>query len=258
MAIPGAKPSKRGLTPEDWRRVGELFHQALELPAGERTAWAAGIGQSEPEIGHELLSLLESDRAAGEASFRDALSPRSSLSTRRVRPRNPAGSDRTAWCANWAAAAWALSIWPTATTSSTRRASPSSWCGRGWTPISSCSVSGGNARSGAAAAPAHRPAAGRRRHRGWPAVYRDGVHRRRLDQRALRAALGTEKRLRLFLDVCSAVEYAHRHFVVHRDIKPGNILVDDAGSAKLLDFGICKLLHAGPGARETMDTGAAC
>jgi serine/threonine protein kinase len=56
-------------------------------------------------------------------------------------------------------------------------------------------------------------------------------------------ALGTIDRLRLFLDVCSAVEYAHHHFVVHRDIKPGNILVSGSGTAKLLDFGICKLLQ---------------
>ena len=53
------------------------------------------------------------------------------------------------------------------------------------------------------------------------------------------------------------MEYAHRQFVVHRDLKPGNILVDKSGSVKLLDFGICKLLHADAiGRRETM-TGAA-
>jgi eukaryotic-like serine/threonine-protein kinase len=44
--------------------------------------------------------------------------------------------------------------------------------------------------------------------------------------------------------VCEAVEYAHRRFVVHRDIKPGNILVDSTGAVKLLDFGICKLLYS--------------
>ncbi len=65
--------------------------------------------------------------------------------------------------------------------------------------------------------------------------------------------LGIEQRLRLFIDVCSAVEHAHRNFVVHRDLKPGNILVDSNGVPKLLDFGICKLLHADPMAgSETM------
>jgi serine/threonine protein kinase len=55
--------------------------------------------------------------------------------------------------------------------------------------------------------------------------------------------LGVDERLRLFRRVCSAVHYAHLHFVVHRDLKPGNILVDSKGQPKLLDFGICKLLY---------------
>lgn len=54
--------------------------------------------------------------------------------------------------------------------------------------------------------------------------------------------LGIEQRLRLFTEVCAAVEYAHRNLVVHRDLKPSNILVDSQGRVKLLDFGIAKLL----------------
>jgi len=64
--------------------------------------------------------------------------------------------------------------------------------------------------------------------------------------------LSVEDRLRLFLPVCSAVEYAHRAFIVHRDLKPGNILVDATGTPKLLDFGISKLLHSEP--RDPNDT----
>jgi len=64
-------------------------------------------------------------------------------------------------------------------------------------------------------------------------------------------SLGTRQRLELFRKVCGAVQFAHQHLVVHRDLKPGNILVGEDGEPKLLDFGIAKLLGEDSGTPRT-------
>ena len=64
-----------------------------------------------------------------------------------------------------------------------------------------------------------------------------------------------EQRLRLFLQLADAVAHAHRNLLVHRDLKPGNVLVDGEGRVKLLDFGIAKALDPLEGAQGDTTVG---
>ncbi len=68
--------------------------------------------------------------------------------------------------------------------------------------------------------------------------------------------LDTTARLQLFRKICTAVQYAHQNLIIHRDIKPQNVLVAADGTPKLLDFGIAKLLNPELGGQTLAPTAA--
>ena len=90
---------------------------------------------------------------------------------------------------------------------------------------------------------------------GQPYVAMEYVDGESIDRYCDRRRLNLDARIRLFLNVASAVQYAHGHLIVHRDIKPSNVLVNANGEPKLLDFGIAKLLdpeNAAPVTRSAL------
>ena len=92
---------------------------------------------------------------------------------------------------------------------------------------------------------------------GQPYLVLELVNGEHIDVYCDERRLSIERRIRLFLDVLSAVSHAHANLIVHRDLKPSNVLVNQAGAVKLLDFSIAKLMEDNGVSRLTQDSGAA-
>ena len=231
------------MNPERWQAVGDIFERALDTPTGQRTLLVDQAAANDDEVRREVQSLLASHRAAPggfvQQRIRDAVESFQRTSAdagTRVGPYRlirelGRGGMGTVFLAerddNLYQATVAIKlVRPGMDTEFllARFRRERQTLARLQHPNISHLLDGGTTDDG------------------LPYIVMEYIDGPWITAYAERHALGIVERLRMFMDVCSAVDYAHRNFIVHRDLKPGNILVNQQGVPKLLDFGICKLL----------------
>ena len=244
------------MTPERWARLKELFTAAAEAGDAERQRLLAALREQDPELAAELEGLLGAD-VGDEETTADA--DWLARAARSVPPDAPARIDRYAilgvlgqggmgrvFLAERADGAYRQRV-ALKVLSGGRLASPEGRqrfvaerqiLARLTHPAIARLIDGGATADGE------------------PFLATEHVDGRPIDVYCREEGLGAEAVVRLFLEVCAAVEAAHRSLVVHRDLKPSNVLVTADGRPKLLDFGIAKLLDPAAGDPAAGETAA--
>jgi eukaryotic-like serine/threonine-protein kinase len=238
------------MTPERWRLAEDLFYRALETPDAEREAWLQRECGSDDELRQQVIGLLASDAQAGEnisGSVKSAvLDLDAKPAVRQVGPYEllrelGRGGMGTVYLAKRTDDVYHKEVAIKLVTPGMDTDFLLARFKRERQVLASLEhpniarlLDGGTAQGGEPY---------------FVMEYIPGVP---ITQYCEAKNLTIRQRLELFLPVCAAVTYAHSRFVVHRDLKPGNILVEENGTPRLLDFGICKLLLSNP--MEPADT----
>jgi WD40 repeat protein len=229
---------------ERWHRVEALFAQALELPEAERAGFIAGACADDAEIHGELTALLASAPASG-AWLRDAIAVEVKLlasdaaeaklgcrigSFRLIRLLGQGGMGAV-YLAERDDAQFAQRVaikmlsYPVGSPEATARLRDERQILAALDhPNIVRLLDGGSTDDG------------------LPYLVMEYIEGASVTVYAQQHGLPVRARVELIRQVCAALQYAHQNLVVHRDIKPGNILVDAGGAPKILDFGIAKLL----------------
>ncbi|HEX6898606.1 MAG TPA: serine/threonine-protein kinase [Thermoanaerobaculia bacterium] len=230
--------------PERWRTVDRLFAQALELPPAERGAFLDDACAGDEELRREVETLLAADernstfleRPAGEILGWRALTGEEEeggrLGPYRLLRRIGGGGMGTVYLARRDDAEYqqdvAIKILRAGlegTEAYHRFLAERQILARLQHPNIARLYDGGTTADGR------------------PFLVMELVDGVPVDRYCDERQLTVDQRLDLFRRICSAVEYAHQNLLVHRDLKPGNILVTADGEPKLLDFGIAKQLE---------------
>ncbi|MCH8242763.1 MAG: serine/threonine protein kinase [Planctomycetes bacterium] len=234
-----AKPVS--FTRQQWLRIDELFHATLARNGRSQETFLLEATGGDDVVRAEVERLLDNYRAAGDAfepptpQIKDEcarLTDRRVGAYRLVRP-VASGGMGTVWLAERADDQFRQSVAIKLVTSSILTEDLKKYFRREQQALAQLEhpfitrlIDGGTSKEG------------------WPYLVMEYVDGKPIDIYCDENRLRISDRLELFRKVCAAVHYAHQRLVVHRDLKPNNILVGDDGRPKLLDFGISKLLDA--------------
>ena len=235
----------------DWGRVKNVFQQAIDVPAADRPAFLDGACDGDDALRREVASLRSAHDDAGNVlrtsvfgaaiGSRGAAAIEDELEGRRVGPyrvvqRIGSGGMGTVYRAVRADAAFDKQVAVKVikrgmdTDDTLRRFQDErQTLARLDHPNIARLLDGGSTGDGR------------------PFLVMEYVEGRAIDDFCDGERVPIRDRVRLFQTVCEAVQHAHQNLVIHRDLKPDNILVSAEGSPKLLDFGIAKVLVPAPG-----------
>ena len=241
-----------GVDPNRWRVLSPFLEKALEMPDEERLIWLASLRTEDPALADELHHLLESSRLVFSKAFLEAPLvepfPSTGLAGQLVGPYRLVseigrGGMGTVWLAERndgrferKVAIKFLNIALLGKGGEERFKREGLILGRLAHPHIAQLIDAGVSDAG------------------QPYLILEHVSGDDIDRYCDDRTLDVHSRIRLFLDVLEAVEFAHSNHVVHRDIKPSNVLVRSDGEAKLLDFGIAKLLEIHENGNQTQLT----
>ncbi len=232
------------MSPERWRRVDEVFHRALDAPTGERTALLDAACAGDDALRHEVESLLRSDARAEE--FLETPAEGAPVGTPADDGAGLAGGrvGRYRVLGLMGAGGMGTVYLGVRDDGQFRQRAAIKVIKRGMDTDEI--VRRFRAERQTLANLNHpnicRLLDGGVTEDGRPYLVMEHIEGTRIDEYCDRERLDVRRRLELFRAVCAGVQYAHQNLVIHRDLKPGNILVSPDGTPKLLDFGIAKVL----------------